>query len=498
MPNIPCQLALHDCQPCNDTPIANLSAEEPDIDVFISFRDFRGNPPLGVIYGQLGCKSICFSQTSQQEADDCAQRQAQECVYRTWKPPQVPPLPPGPNNPGGKGTPPNTPGGIPPNPRFPINRFYNSRQTCDEPCPDGTPFTGVVEAGTVVALSQALADEQARSLACKRALQQRICFSSSVLPAVCFEEPYFFQLEASGGTWFSSHDYIWQITAGALPPGVDLDPDFGLISGLPLVSGSFSFTVTITDAVGHSQSKDFSLCVMEIITDATLPEATDGDAYAQPLIQEPGEVASEVWTLVSGTLPPGLTLASNGAISGTPTDIGFSEFTLRVTALCSGSVISCEKTFNLEVVSGVDCMGAVDAVQDLGAWADTSNPGCSMILVNGDGTWSGTPSPTLQVRANAPPLCNPNQENFDIVVTFDWTGVGFTTGLPGTTRCIIAVDANPNAGISASFPANGHSVIVATATLTPGPHTIVIRCNTTAGGAGSASGTVTVRPLIAP
>jgi hypothetical protein len=493
--NVPCQLVLKECLPCNDDPIANISAEAPDIDVFIAFRDFRGNPPLGVTYAQLGCKTICFSQTSQQEADDCAQRQAEECVWKTWKPPITPPLPPGPNNTGGKGTPPNTPGGVPPNnPRFPIRRFLNAAQTCDQPCPDGTPFTGTVAAGTIIALSQALADEEAHSLACKRALHDRICFSSALLPGSCIGDAYLFQLEANGGTWFDSHDYNWVISSGSLPPGIEIDPFFGLISGLPLTSGNFTFTVQITDAVGRSQSKEFTICIMEIISPALLPAATQGDLYAQPLIQEPATVSSEVWTLVSGSLPPGITLAANGALNGTPTDLGVSEFTVKVDTDCG----SCTKTFTLEVESAVDCMGAVKSVQELLGWVDTSNPGCSMTLVSGDGTFAGTPSPTLQVRANANPLCNPDLDDYTLVVTFDWTGVGFTTGLPGTTRAIIAIDANPNAGISASFPANGHSIIVVTAPLTSGPHNIVIRCSTTAGGAGSASGTVTVRPLTPP
>lgn len=494
MPNIPCQLALKECLPCNDSPIANLSAEEPDIDVFIAFRDFRGNPPLGVVFGQLGCKSICFSEVSQQEADDCAQRQAQECVYRNWKPPLVPPLPPGPTNTGGKGTPPNTPGGVPPPPGHPISQFLNTAQTCALPCPDGTPFNGTVAAGTIVALSQALADEEAHSLACKRALRDRICFSSSALPGMCVGDIYLFQLEASGGFTLDTHDYDWSISAGSLPPGIELDPFFGLISGLPILNGRYDFTVTVVDAIGNSQSKNFSICIMEIVTEATLPPATDGMLYNQALIQEPATVASEVWTLIGGSLPPGISLNTNGSLVGTPTDLGIFEFTLQVNSDCG----TCFKMFNLEVQSAVDCMGAVDSVQELGGWIDTSNAGCSLTLINGDGTFSGTPSPTLQVRANANPLCNPNLENYDLVVTFDWTGVGFTTGLPGTTQAFIAIDANPNAGISAVFPANGHSVIVVTAPLTSGPHTIVIRCSTTAGGGGAASGTVTVRPLTPP
>jgi large repetitive protein len=44
-----------------------------------------------------------------------------------------------------------------------------------------------------------------------------------------------------------------------------------------------------------------------------------------------GGFSSVSWTIVAGSLPPGLTLAANGAITGTPTTAGTYSFTARAT-----------------------------------------------------------------------------------------------------------------------------------------------------------------------
>lgn len=494
MPNIPCALALNECLPCNDSPIANLSAEAPDIDVFIAFRDFRGNPPLGVTYAQLGCKTICFSAVSQQQADDCAQRQAQECVWRTWEPPRFPPVPPGPDDTGGKGQGPNTPGKIPPNrPRNPVQRFLNSAQTCDQPCPDGTPFTGTVDAGTIVALSQVLADEQAQSLACKRALRDRICFASTALPGICIEEIYLFQLQASGGTNFATHDYDWSIVAGSLPPGIELDPFFGLLSGLPIVGGRFTFTVQIVDAIGRSQSKEFSICIMEIVTGATLPPATDGQLYNQALIQEPATVASEVWSVIEGSLPPGITLSEAGVLVGTPTEIGVSEFTVQVNADCG----TCFKSFSLEVESGVDCMGVVQAIEDC-VWTLLSLPANGTInITGGDATYTAAPNVAgigIEVTTE---ICNPSLDPYPFTVDFAWTVAGGGPPVAGQSQATVRLN-----GVTTNGPLE---VLLGAFTwhfdgiLLPGVNTLNLVTN------GSfvfppftVNGTIQVRPLTPP
>jgi hypothetical protein len=47
-----------------------------------------------------------------------------------------------------------------------------------------------------------------------------------------------------------------------------------------------------------------------------------------------GGTGSTAWSVVSGSLPPGLTMTSSGRISGTPTAVG--KFTFTVQALDTG------------------------------------------------------------------------------------------------------------------------------------------------------------------
>lgn len=77
--------------------------------------------------------------------------------------------------------------------------------------------------------------------------------TSSPLPAATSGETYSVFLQGSGGTI----PYTWSITVGALPTGLSLNADTGEISGTPSVDGSFSFTVTLTDALSATASKAF-------------------------------------------------------------------------------------------------------------------------------------------------------------------------------------------------------------------------------------------------
>jgi len=199
-------------------------------------------------------------------------------------------------------------------------------------------------------LSQALADAKAKSLACKLAQRNLFCISSTEPPSACVGDTYFFSVSTSSG-----EDLVWSIE-GDLPPGLEFDFFNATITGTPTAGGSYTFVVDVTDSMGRSQSKVLTVCIMEIVTAATLPNGSIGLVYAEPLIQQPATVSSEVWTLVSGSLPPGILLAENGSLTGIPTESGLSEFTVAVSATCDGMAVSCQKTFTLEVAGpcGID------------------------------------------------------------------------------------------------------------------------------------------------
>jgi len=75
------------------------------------------------------------------------------------------------------------------------------------------------------------------------------------------------------------------------------------------------------------------------ITTASLPGGTVSSAYSQTLTVT-GGTGTKTWSIATGTLPAGLTLAaSTGVISGTPTAAGTSNFTVQVVdSVTPGSV----------------------------------------------------------------------------------------------------------------------------------------------------------------
>jgi hypothetical protein len=71
-------------------------------------------------------------------------------------------------------------------------------------------------------------------------------------------------------------------------------------------------------------------CPVVTVNPATLPNATVGIAYNQTLTGS-GGTAPYTFAVTGGALPPGLTLASSGTISGTPTTAGTFTVTFRGT-----------------------------------------------------------------------------------------------------------------------------------------------------------------------
>ncbi|MEQ7922815.1 Ig domain-containing protein, partial [Xanthomonas sp. WHRI 1810A] len=100
--------------------------------------------------------------------------------------------------------------------------------------------------------------------------------------------------------------------------------------------GVFNCTLTATDstpspAVQASQSYSVTITAATLVPgQPTLPPAVRGSAYNQVLTAS-GGVAPYRYSIASGTLPAGLTLASDGTLSGTPTVDGTFNFTVEAT-----------------------------------------------------------------------------------------------------------------------------------------------------------------------
>jgi hypothetical protein len=84
------------------------------------------------------------------------------------------------------------------------------------------------------------------------------------------------------------------------------------------------------------------------VTTTSLPSATVGHAYSAT-ITAGGGVTPYVWSRTSGSRPPGLTFASNGTWSGTPTAAGSYSFVVQVT---DAELTRVSKTLTITVASG--------------------------------------------------------------------------------------------------------------------------------------------------
>lgn len=162
-------------------------------------------------------------------------------------------------------------------------------------------------------------------------------------------QPYSAQMVADGGgvaIGQTEVNYTYALTGGNLPPGLELDTDTGVISGSPTAAGVFTFTVTVTDAVGttglHTASKECSITiapppppVLEVAC-ASVTTGRVGVVYSATIAVS-GGVAPYSFTGVS--LPAWLTLnPTTGALSGTPPTAGAFPFSVTVTDSAGGTL----------------------------------------------------------------------------------------------------------------------------------------------------------------
>ena len=88
------------------------------------------------------------------------------------------------------------------------------------------------------------------------------------------------------------------------------------------VSGTFAFTVQVTDSLGDTASRGYSLTVtgnLVITTQPPLAEGTVGKPYSVSFGASGGR-QPYTWS-VTGSTPPGLAF-NNGDLTGTPTSAG--------------------------------------------------------------------------------------------------------------------------------------------------------------------------------
>lgn len=201
------------------------------------------------------------------------------------------------------------------------------------------------------------------------------------------------------------------ITTGGIGPYTYLWSD-GTTAASAGNLGPGAYTVTVTDDFG--QSVPGSATIFEppaiVFGTTTLPGGTQNVAYSTS-IGASGGTGSLTYAIATGSPPAGLTLASDGTLSGTPGESGTFDFSVSAT-----DAVSClaDQAFTLDVNPSL--------AATITAQIDVSCNG------GNDGSLTVTPS------GGVPPY------------TYSWSPAGGTgataNGLPAGTYTVTVTDAN--------------------------------------------------------
>ena len=223
---------------------------------------------------------------------------------------------------------------------------------------------------------------------------------------------YDFKLLSHGGCFYAPYRYV--VESGELAPGLKVS-NFsnltGLVSGVPTEAGIFNAWIALKDVCGNSAELLFTFEIWVrrwgIATDSLKP-ATVGAAYSSQL-QDQGITSNVTYEVTSGSLPAGITLSPGGLISGTPTAVGSSTFTVKGTAVSTnpsadGTRVD-SKTYTLNVSEplvarvstraaevGVRYVGSLSATGGQGPYTWSASGLPAGLSVGSGGSITGTPT----------------------------------------------------------------------------------------------------------
>jgi hypothetical protein len=181
---------------------------------------------------------------------------------------------------------------------------------------------------------------------------------------------YSVTLKATGGTGVLTWEVLGPLICFQclLPSGLNLNGSSGEIAGIPTAVGTSTFTIRVTDTDRQSDSRGFSIKIVNRlrITTDKLPTGFIGEEY-NTITHDDGEVSTSfdldfsggvspyTWS-VKPSLPDGLSLNKlTGFIRGTP-QTTVSDLPLTFEVIDSEGQIA-SKTLTLTILDDADCCG---------------------------------------------------------------------------------------------------------------------------------------------
>ena len=138
---------------------------------------------------------------------------------------------------------------------------------------------------------------------------------------------------------------------GDLPTGVIVS-SAGVLLGYPHEVGTFNFTVTVKDFTGETNGPiAFTLVVVPptIVSPAPSSPIYTGQAFSHTFATTAATLVAPTLSLLTGSLPPGLSLTPDGVLAGAPTTTGNYPFTVRATWVAGRSSFTADQAVTLEV-----------------------------------------------------------------------------------------------------------------------------------------------------
>jgi hypothetical protein len=192
---------------------------------------------------------------------------------------------------------------------------------------------GAVTAETIVTITATSVDFPKQFAVLTVKIEPPPMITTTSVPDATLDTAYTAPITATGGV----PPLAWSLSSGTLPKGLALGTSTTgtvNITGKATTAGAFTFTVTVTDATGASNTSGALQIVVSSLaftTTSPLPSGTVNVPYVGVQFAATGGTSPYTFSVATGSiLPPGLMLNA-GDLTGTPSTVGNYSFGISVT-----------------------------------------------------------------------------------------------------------------------------------------------------------------------